>query len=352
VNRVIARPLPAPVGASLVRPLKRRKSTMLPGIAVLCLAVISIPAILAMQSSSPPAVRQPAVGPRPWPAKATLLTVYGRGFGVAPVLGRLGLDHNLDDVAQQLEPARRAILANSASRPVKLAIHLIYALATPCSSAPTCLLYLDDTGADLVKQYIEPAARRGWTVILDDQLGGSSPKAEIARLMSRGYLAYDNVEVAFDPEFRSAPGQDTPGIPTGYVTAAELNGAQTRLNAYAARKGLAHQKVLLVHEWIADMIRNRRALRSDLPYVLPVVVMDGIGAPDEKARAYQSLVGSSEMRRVLRGIKLFPPNPYDSTAHVDDPQLSWPQLFGREPAGAGPGGGFYMRDIPHVIVLT
>jgi hypothetical protein len=39
-------------------------------------------------------------------------------------------------------------------------------------------------------------------------------------------MKYDNVHVAFDPEFHAQPGQQDPGIPVGTVTASQINEAQ------------------------------------------------------------------------------------------------------------------------------
>ncbi len=285
--------------------------------------------------------------PVSWLKGTTLLTVYGRSFGTAPILGRLGMDHSFADVANQVRPYVRAIHRDSGKRHVRIAIHLIYGLATPCASETTCLLYLDDAGVDIVKRYIEPAARRGWLVILDDQLGRSSPYSEIERIIARGYLRYDNVEVAFDPEFHSVAGQAMPGVPPGFVTASQLNLAERTVNRYCARLRLKHRKLMLVHQWIAPMIRHRSRLDHRLRYVSPVIVMDAIGAPGDKIRAYDQLLGPGRAHGVGRGIKLFPPNPYEMAGHLDMPILSWRQIF-----GLGSADDSFLHPVPSVIVMT
>jgi hypothetical protein len=289
--------------------------------------------------------------PRSWLTSTTLLTVYGRSFGTAPILGRLGMDHSFADVARQVRPYVHAIHRYGGARHVRIAIHLIYGLATPCTSETTCLLYLDDDGVNIVKRYIEPAARRGWLVILDDQLGRSSPYSEIERMIARGYLRYDNVEVAFDPEFHATVGQALPGVPPGFVTAEGLNLAQRTLSRYAASRHLAHRKLMLVHQWTSAMIRHRRKLDHRIAYVDPVLIMDAFGAPAAKVRAYDHLLGPGHAAGVRwRGIKLFPPNPYEMAGHLDDPILSWRQVFGLDGTGTGPDS--YVHPIPNVIVMT
>lgn len=317
--------------------------------AVLLALVLTIRGALAAYGPTP----QHTPAPRSWLTHTTLLTVYGRGFGTAPILGRLGMDHTFDDVARQVLPAETGIRANNGGARVRIAIHLIYALAVPCTATNSCLLYADDAGVDLVNQYIVPAARRGWLVVLDDQLGHSNPQAEIRRMVAKGYLQYDNVEVAFDPEFHTPPGQVTPGIPTGSVTTDEINKAQDTLNAYASGNNLLHRKIVMVHEWTQSMIRKTSALTSRFRFVQPVVIMDGIGSPSDKARVYDALLRSHASRGgVLPGIKLFPPGPYAPSRSVDIPTMTWSQVFGRTPARDVQGTPYYVSPLPRVIVLT
>jgi hypothetical protein len=294
-----------------------------------------------------------AAGPASWLQGATLLTMYGRGFGMAPVLGRLGLDRNVGDMANQLANEQRLVSLRSGLHRTRLAIHLIYAMATPCQSADTCLAYLDETGMDLVKQYIEPAARRGWLVILDDQLSRSNPVSELQHMLAKGYFRYDNVEVAFDPEFRTQPGQTSPGVPLGSVSAGELNAAQDLLSRYSRSHHLTHRKLLLVHEWTPSMITHAQRLRGDFPYVQPVLVMDGIGTPVEKMHDYQNLFGGRSLPPdVMTGIKLFPSGDYTLPGQVDLPVMNWRQVFGQVPVQGAGGGAAILRPAPRVIVLT
>lgn len=341
--RVIAQPAPLP----------RTRTAGVTGwlkLAALCVAaLITLSAFgsPSSETSTPPAMPKPAS----WLGSGTLLTLYGRGYETAPVLGELGEARSLQDVRHQLAPARRAIAA-ATHRPVRLAIHLIYGLATPCAGQPHCLLYLDDTGVDLVHRYIEPAARHGMLVILDDQLGRSTPGAEIRRMIARGYLAYDNVEVAFDPEFHTPPGQAVPGQPAGYVTAAQVNLAEALLNTLAAQDHLPHRKLLLVHQWSTDMLQSSGHVHTHLPYVQPVVVMDGIGSPQDKAAVYRSLLASAPQRHLLPGIKLFPPNGLDPVSTWDQPMLSWHQLLQGAPITTLSGTIALISPLPRVIVMT
>lgn len=324
------------------------------GFAVLVLGVVWMAQGPMMQgAAATPSRAHVGKAPSSWLRDGTLLTVYGRGFGTAPILGPLGTAHSLDDLGRLAAPYTRQIQQLTGHRGVRIAIHLIYGMATPCRSlADTCLLYLDDdAGVDIVHEYIEPAARRGWLVILDDQLGRSTPVQEMQRLRDKGYLSYDNVEVAFDPEFQTTAEQAIPGNPPGQVAAAELNAAERVMDESCGHARLAHRKLLLVHQWTPSMILDRDTLVSNRRYVQPAVVMDGIGPADEKAGAYTTLLHNGE-RGVLPGIKLFFPNKYDPSGYTDLPLLTWRQLFGRAPVQSDNGTAVTIHPVPRVVVIS
>lgn len=300
-----------------------------------------------------PVAPRKLVPPQSWLAARPLLTIYGRAFGVAPILGRLGMDNSMADLEWQVQPFAQGIKASDGGVNPRLVVHLIYGMAIGCNPGSNCLLYLDDTGVDIVKQYILPAARRHWLVVLDDQLGRSDPVSEVRRMIAKGYLRYDNVEIAIDPEFRTGPDQATPGIPVGSVSADELNSAQALINAYDARRRLAHRKVMLVHQFQEGMIQNRPALRNDFPYVDTVLIADGFGPPDTKAQVYSALLGPQAPGGVRwRGIKLFYPNSYEQAGHGDYPLLTWPQVIGGAPIPDASGDIYHLRPAPNVIIIA
>lgn len=315
-------------------------------------------ASISFRGSSATATTRPLPSPTPlpppvsWLKRTTLLTIYGRSFGNAPILGQLGSDNSFADLTRQVQPYLAGIRANNGGRQTRVGVHLIYALATPCDAARNCLLYLDDTGVNIVKQYIEPAARRGWLVILDDQLGLSNPVAEVRHMISRGLLRYDNVEVALDPEFRAAPGQTTPGIPVGTVTAAEINQAQYVLNNYLKSIHPRHHKLMMVHQFQVGMIQDRTQLRENFRDIDPVIIADGFGPPNIKVHVYHDLLSHSLSRKIRwRGIKLFYPNPYEQAGHGDNPLMTWRQVFGHEPIYDG-GIPYRINPMPNVIIIA
>ncbi|GAC1321313.1 MAG: hypothetical protein NVSMB22_06700 [Chloroflexota bacterium] len=356
MTRTIHRARPVPVGKQWkLWPVRARVSNIqrVLGTGLLIVAGSGIAvSVHSIKSSNLSGAAARTVPLHSWIAHTTLLTVYGRGFGIAPILGRLGMNQNFSAVARQVRPYEQGILAQNGTRHVRVAIHLIYALATSCTGSANCLSYLDDAGTDIVNQYIRPAARRGWLVILDDQLGRSTPVQEIKRMIRYGYLRYDNVEVAFDPEFRMLPDQVYPGVPVGRVSAAEMNRVAATINAEGERNQLLHRKIMLVHQWLPDMIENRRAIRSNFRYVQPVIIMDGIGAAKDKAQGYNTLLGSKTLPdSTLRGIKLFFASPYEPPGTVDTPVLNWKQIFGHQQIPSG-DKQTNLQVIPRVIVIT
>lgn len=286
----------------------------------------------------PTATPTPAVA-QSWLTDTTYLGFYGRAFGVAPILGRLGFYQNIDDMAKDVEKWSAEVKTVNGGKKIIPEIHLIYALAIPCEGQDNCLLYLEGQDKDIVGHYIKPAADRGWQVVLDDQLGRSDPVTEVQRMIDKGYLKYDNVQVALDPEFHVHPGRLTPGIPVGVVEADQLNAAQKLLDDYVQKEHLPHKKILMVHQFgdknvndgVPFMIQNKENVKV-YPNVDLVIVADGFGAPGTKVVKYNKMLDSKVYPFIRwRGLKIFPPNPYEKAGHYDRPMLTWRQIWGLDP---------------------
>jgi hypothetical protein len=291
-----------------------------------------------------------------WIANATILGFYGRAWGVAPILGRLGGYQNANEMAADVATFSAGIAPLNGGKPIIPEMHLIYALAVPCSGNSDCLSYLDDTGANLVTDYIEPAQQRGWLVFLDTQLGRSDPVAQVQRMIAKGYLKYDNVEVALDPEFHVVPGHLTPGIPVGTIEAEQVNQVQQILDDYVQQQHLPHRKLLVVHQFgdplvgdgVPFMIQNKTDVK-DYPNVDLVITADGFGSPDAKVSKYNKMTDATAYPFIkYRGLKLFPPNPYEHAGHYDRPMLTWRQVYGLDPTP----GHEYIKDPPNLIIIN
>lgn len=284
----------------------------------------------------------------------TLFSVYGRGFDVAPILGRLGAYQDIDAMAAGTRSWVQEISKLNDGKGVVTGIHLIYALAVPCTpKGGDCLDYLS---GDIVAKYIQPAAQRGWVVILDTQLGRSNPVAQVQHMIRAGYLKYDNVHVAVDPEFHTRPGQPDPGTPIGTVTALDINQAQEALDRYVENENLKTKKILIVHQFgdatvhdgVPFMIQDKKTLKSYQNVEL-VIDADGLGTPLMKVHKY-NLMTDSRVYPFLRfrGIKIFFPNRWERREHFDKPPMTLQQIFGLVPVP----GGLRMATKPNVVIIA
>ncbi len=308
----------------------------------------------------PTAMPQPTATPTPAARQSLLegktwLTMYGRAWDVAPILGRLGFFAGPDEMTAYVAPHVKEIKTLNGGKEVVPVIHLIYAMAIPCEPGNHCLLYLDTAGFDIIEDYIKPAAQRGWQVILDTQIGSSTPVEQVQRMIQRGYLDYPNVHVALDPEFHVYPGEDLPGIPIGQIDASDVNKVQRMLEELVQRKSLP-KKVLIVHQFgdpmVNDgnpfMITNKKTLET-LPNVDLVLDADGFGSPGIKVKKFNLMLDQEAYPFIrFRAIKLFFFNEYEERHHGDKPVMTWPQVFGKEPVP----GGEQMKYVPDIIVVA
>lgn len=282
--------------------------------------------------------------------------MYGRAFGVAPILGRLGSYHSFSDMAKDIQPFIAEIKAVDDGQPVLPSLDIIYGLAVPCIGKDDCLLYSEGQDPHFVDDYIKPAAARGWPVILDTQLGRSDPVTQVNRIVQKGYLSYDNVEVALDPEFHVVPGHLKPGIPIGTIQASQINAVQAILNSYVEDHHLAHKKILIIHQFgdarvndgVPFMIEDKTALKT-FPNVDLVIDADGVGGPQSKVTKYNMMTDAKAYPFIVwRGIKLFPSNPYENASHYDHPLLTMPEVFGKKPVD----GGTRIDVPPNVVIIA
>ena len=282
-----------------------------------------------------------------------LLTVYGRSFGVAPVLGLLGALNSFDELERSVEPWTSA-MSELAEAPVMVAPHLIYGLATPCQDADdSCVIFLDASGVDLIEDYIKPAADRDMAVILDTQIGRLAPTYFVQRMIDAGYLAYPNVHIALDPEFATQPDQDMPGDPIGTLSAASINQVQAALAAYVREEGLSHKKVLIVHQFVDDlsdswsMVPGKQNIEI-YPEVELVFDADGFGSPNAKVHKYNAITDPTAYPQLeWRGIKIFQHNRH-APRFSDTPVMTPRQIFGLDTTSSG----WRIWAPPHLVVLA
>jgi hypothetical protein len=313
---------------------------------------------LIVSSAAVLVVRVSAVNP-PEPVALlethTLFTVYGRGFDIAPILGRLGTYKDFSSLESNTHDQIEEITSVNRGKAVATGIELIYGMAVPCRGTRNCLDYLDEK-ANIVERYIRPAEERGWEVILETQLGRSDPIAQVRHMIDRGYLDYDNVHVAIDPEFHVYPGRELPGTPVGTVEATEINEVQATLDDLVRREHLGMKKILIVHQFgdvafhdgVPNMIRDKTTLKT-FPNVELVIDADGLGTPLVKIAKYNRITSNEAYSFIqFRGIKIFYRSPLEQNGHYDKPPMTLRQVFGLDCVS----GGIRMRSQPNVIIIA
>jgi hypothetical protein len=286
----------------------------------------------------------------------TLFTVYGRAFGRSPILGRLGTYKNFEDMERDIRPWVRGIQTRNGNKGVIPALHLIYAMAVPCIPDDDCLLYLEGREKDLVRTYIEPAAKRGWMVVLDTQIGKSTPVSQVKRIIKKGYLEYENVALALDPEFHVYEGQERPGRPIGVIHSSQINQVQQLLDDYVRIQKQSKKKILIVHQFgdanvddgVPFMIQDKNKLRT-FDNVDLVIDADGLGEPALKVIKYNKMTDSAVYPFItFRGIKIFFPNRWEKHGHFDKPPMNLDEIFGIKPVK----GRVRMKTKPDLIIIA
>ena len=217
--------------------------------------------------------------------KTTWLTYYGRP-GV-PVMGILG-EHDVAPLTTLLKQQIKAYdLANGTELGVQGAFHLVYGMATKAPGADAShLAFLTN---EVVESYIQAAAAEGLAVILDIQIGALSSVDALAYGLP--WLTYENVHLALDPEFAMAhQGQAWPGDPIGFVTAAQINEAQAAMQSYLADNDLAGERILLIHQFLDDMIVKKADLDWRYDRIALTISADGWGGPWGKISKYNAFI--------------------------------------------------------------
>ena len=221
----------------------------------------------------------------------------------APRLGVLGSG----PPAQVARALRRQSLAyGSAGRPVLPALELITTVATSSPGADG--LYSARQSAAVVRGYLRAARRAGELLILDLQPGRSDFLTE-ARLYEP-FLREPDVSLALDPEWQLAPGQ-VPAQQIGSTDASTINRVSAYLAAIVA-SGRLPQKLLIIHQFTNDMIRQRDQLLPRAGLAITVNV-DGFGDPPNKIAKYHALSGLRP--GLYHGFKLF----YTQDTHLITP---------------------------------
>lgn len=101
-------------------------------------------------------------------------------------------------------------------------------------------------------------------------------------------LKQPNVGLALDPEWKMEPGQE-PASVVGHVQAEEVNRVADWL-AELTRKNNLPQKMLMVHQFQLQMIRDREELDLSHPELAFVLHADGHGTRQEKYETWDVML--------------------------------------------------------------
>ena len=243
-------------------------------------------------TASAPPPRAAQTGPNSILAQRRLLTYYGNSFSAQ--MGILG-ELSKEELVARLK-RHAAEYQAAGGKPVQPAIHFIATVAqgSPGSDG----MWRARMPMEEIEEYARLAEQNGMLLIVDVQPGLSTVAEEIEpyrELLTRPY-----VHLAIDPEFDMAPGQQ-PGVQLGSMSADSINHAIRWLADIVEQHNLPN-KVLIVHQFTASMIRNKEAIVDD-PRVDVVIDMDGFGGQAIKRQHYQWYV--AEERVEFAGIKLF-----------------------------------------------
>jgi hypothetical protein len=235
----------------------------------------------------------PQAPPRPFLAEHRIVAYYGNPL--TPILGVLG-EQDGAKTAARLRAQADAYVPVSTDRAIVPALHFIYAVAQEHPGEDgSFLLRMDEA---LVDQYVRLARENDMLLILDIQMGRSSVEKELPRLYR--WLSHEHVHVALDPEF--AWGANLlPGEDIGHMTGEQINRAQQMLQQFA-KDHLLPTKLLIVHQFLPGMVKNKAAIKS-YDRVELVFDADGYGSRNVKLGSWNRVIVDDNVQ--LAGIKLF-----------------------------------------------
>ena len=284
---------------SAVRRARRRRGVLIVGMS---LVVAFVVVMLEREPSQPVATPVAATTP----GETTELARGGTrvlpnyevvgyyGAPQAPELGVLGLTP--PDEAVNVLNVRAQEYEELSNKPIYPAFELISTLAQNAPGPSGKYRFRQSEG--LIDEYLQVANENEFLLILDIQPGHSDFVAEVKRL--EPFLRNPNVSIALDPEW-NVPPDKVPGEVIGQVDAEVVNDVAKLMSEQVRELGLP-QKLLIIHQFTDDMIRNVDKLKK-FPGVALVLNSDGFGTTELKSGTYGRLAPSKQPP--YPGFKLF-----------------------------------------------
>ena len=245
-------------------------------------------------------------------ADRQVIAYYGHPFSrFMGILGRTAIE----TMAEQLKARAAEYDAINGDIGVAPAFHIIYGTVYEDASVGILREYK-------LLEYIEYARENELLVFLDHQIGKGTVEEAISAMLP--YLRYENVHLAFDPEWAT----ETPGNVIGGVHANDINRAQQMMQDYLSSMTCPGPRMLVVHQFNWRMIEERELVRADFPQVQLIHHADGFGPPPQKRDSWRFNVIASNMP--LKGFKLFYPKSWRDGGY-DDPLMSPAEVMQLDP---------------------
>jgi hypothetical protein len=244
----------------------------------------------ATAPAGPPPKQLPGGGRRLFPDKR-IVAFYGAPQ--SDELGALGIGTPAQAGRRLLRQARPY---ERKTRPVLPAMELLATIANRDPGQDG--LYITRQPPETIDRYLRAARRIKALLVLDIQPGRAGFVSETRRL--ERWLREPDVGLALDPEWHVAEGE-VPGQVIGSVDAAVVDQVSQELSQIV-QQGRLPEKLLLVHQFTENMIKNKERLQRH-PGVALTINVDGFGDRPNKISKYDAF--TSETVRFHDGFKLF-----------------------------------------------
>lgn len=242
-----------------------------------------------------------------------IVAYYGRPK--APYMGIVGRYPKEEIIARVKATAGK--FQAMAGKTVRPALYLIYGTCQPQGE----IGYMSDR---MTHEYIRYALEEGALIILDHQIGRHTLKEAVDRLLP--YLAYPNVHIALDFEWRTA----SPMKEIGHVRGEELNWIQEYVQAFLSNNGIAGKKYIIFHQFTKSMLRNPGVVSSGFSRVGLIHCTSGWGPPDKKSATHA--LNAKITQIPLKGFKLWYHYSDKPGIHFDNPLMSPKEVLALSPA--------------------
>jgi hypothetical protein len=208
-----------------------------------------------------------------------LVALYGHpGTGALGVLGEQGLRASIERARRTAAPYEALV-----DRPVVPAFEIIATVASSAAGADGN--YSAESEPEDLRPWVEAAGEAGLYVILDLQPGRTDFLTQARAYRSLLELPY--VGLALDPEWRLGP-DELPLGQIGSVDVGEVDRVVTWL-ADLTRANALPQKLLVLHQFRADMIPGRERLDTSRGELAVMVHADGQGSQGDKQATWRRL---------------------------------------------------------------